>query len=93
MYFISLQVGKKVHAIWGRTQRAIVSLWQIKNSNETTKRIMLPSPLKILKKFLKYLVNAFTAKIIRVIASAICLLKNPDASIWQKAEQENCVQM
>ena len=29
-------------------------------------------------------------KEIRVIALAICFLKNPDAFVWQEAEQENC---
>ena len=32
-------------------------------------------------------------KKIQVITLAICLQKNPDASIWQEAEQENSVKM
>ena len=43
------------------------------------------------REFFKYYENAFTAKETHVIATAICLLKNPDAYVWQEAEQEKCV--
>ena len=67
--------------------------WQTRNNNESTKCIILLMPRKFQKEFLKYHVNAFTAKKICVIASAILLLKNSDASVLQEAEQQNCIYM
>ena len=71
-------------------ERALYHFGKREITMSQQKRTILLSPRQISKKFLKYSVNAFTAKK-NVIALAICLLKNPNASIWQKAKQENYV--
>ena len=63
----------------------LASFRQTRNNNKSTKLIILQLPRQISEKFRNNYVNAFAGKKIRVIASAICLLKNPDASIWQEA--------
>ena len=62
----------------------LVSFWQTRNNNESTKHIILQSLRQTSKKFLNNCVNAFTAKKIHAKPLAICWQKKPDASVCQK---------